>query len=125
MRKNCLMAAIVLLAACTAPSEPEVFTSSVDVDESSVALVLEALDGLTDNDIDVDSLLELARTTAMDDEKQQRFEVSYDGEDTSILFHVWREQEDWVHLYASSESEGLVNAIGPSPDVISRPRSVE
>ena len=111
MRKNCLMAAIVLLAACTAPSEPEVFTSSVDVDESSVALVLEALDGLTDNDIDVDSLLELARTTAMDDEKQQRFAVTYDGEDTDILFHVWREQEDWVHLYASSESEGLVNAI--------------
>ncbi len=98
MRKNCLLAAIVLLAACTAPSEPEVFTSSVDVDESSVALVLEALDGLTDNDIDVDGLLELAQTTAMDDEKQQRFAVSYMGEDTSVLFHVWREQEDWVHL---------------------------
>ncbi len=111
MRKNCLLAAIVLLAACTAPSEPEVFTSSVDVDEASVAQVLMVLDGLTDNDIDVDGLLELARTTPMDDEKQQRFEVSYDGEDTSILFHVWREQEDWVHLYASSESEGLVKAI--------------
>ncbi len=111
MRKNCLLAAIVLLAACTAPSEPEVFTSSVDVDEASVAQVLMVLDGLTDNDIDVDGLLELARTTPMDDEKQQRFAVSYDGEDTSILFHVWREQEDWVHLYASSESEGLVNAI--------------
>ena len=111
MRKNCLLAAIVLLAACTAPSEPEVFTSSVDVDEASVAMVLEALDALTDNGIDVDGLLELSRTTPMDDEKQQRFAVSYNGEDTSILFHVWREQEDWVHLYASSESEGLVNAI--------------
>jgi len=111
MKKNSLFVAIVLLAACTAPSEPEVFTSSVDVDETSVAQVLEALDGLTDNDIDVDGLLALALTTPMDDEKQQRFAVSYDGEDTSILFHVWREQEDWVHLYASSESGGLVNAI--------------
>ncbi len=106
-----LVVAIVLLAACTAPSEPEVFTSSVDVDEASVAQVLEALGGLTDNDIDVDGLLALALTTPMDDEKQQRFAVTYDGEETSILFHVWREQEDWVHLYASSESEGLVNAI--------------
>ena len=111
MKKNSLFVAIVLLAACTAPSEPEVFTSSVDVDESSVALVLKALDGLTDNDIDIDGLLELTRTTAMDDEKQQRFAVSYGGDETSILFHVWREQEDWVHLYASSESERLVNAI--------------
>ena len=110
MRKNCLVVAVVFLAACTAPSEPEVFTSSVDVDEASVAQVLMALDGLTDNDIDVDGLLELARTTPMDDEKQQRFAVTYGGEDTSVLFHVWREQEDWVHLYASSESEGLVNA---------------
>ncbi len=111
MKKNFLFVAIVLLAACTAPSEPEVFTSSADVDEASVALFLDALDGLTDNDIDIDGLLELTRTTAMDDEKQQRFAVTYDGEKTSILFHVWREQEDWVHLYASSESEGLVNAI--------------
>ncbi len=111
MKKNFLFVAIVLLAACTAPSEPEVFTSSVDVDETSVAQVLEALNGLTDNDIDVDGLLALALTTPMDDEKQQRFAVSYDGEETSILFHVWREQEDWVHLYASSESKGLVNAI--------------
>ena len=111
MKKNFLFVAIVLLAACTAPSEPEVFTSSVDVDETSVAQVLEAVDGLTDNDIDIDGLLALALTTPMDDEKQQRFAVTYDGEETSILFHVWREQEDWVHLYASSESEGLVNAI--------------
>ena len=111
MRKNCFMAAIVLLAACTAPSEPEVFTSSVDVDEASVAMVLEALDALTDNDIDVDGLHELARATSMDDENQQRFAVTFGGEETSILFHVWREQEDWVHLYASSESESLVNAI--------------
>ena len=42
---------------------------------------------------------------------QRRFAVLYKGEDTSILFHVWREQEYWVHLYASRESEGLVNAI--------------
>ena len=94
-----------------APNEPEVFTSSVDVDELSVAQVLDALDGLTDNDLDVEGLLELTRTTAMDDEKQQRFVVSYEGEETSLLFHVWREQEDCVHLYASSESEDLVNAI--------------
>ncbi len=111
MKKNSLFVAIVLLAACTAPSEPEVFTSSVDVDEASIAQVLEAMDRLTDNEIDVEDLLALALTTPMDDEKQQRFTVSYDGEETSILFHVWREQEDWVHLYASSESERLVNAI--------------
>ena len=122
MKKNFLVVAIVLLAACSAPSEPEVFTSSVDVDETSVAQVLEALDGLTDNDIDIDGLLALALTTPMDDEKQQRFAVSYDGDETSILFHVWREQEGWVHLYASSESENLVNAIKKMMGEFARPK---
>ena len=73
--------------------------------------VLTAVDQLTENDIDIDRLLELTETTKMDDEQQLRFAVSFSGEETEVLYHVWREQEDWVHLYASSESESLVTAL--------------
>jgi len=116
--RNTLFIAIFLLGACTSPGEPEVFTSSVDVDETSVRLVLTALDQVTD--IDVDGLLELTETTPMDDEQQERFAVSFDGEKTEILYHVWREQEDWVHLYFSSESEDLIAAIEAATDPLAR-----
>ena len=59
----------------------------------------------------VDGLLDLTESTPMDDEQQKRFAVSFNGEETEILYHVWREQEDWVHLYFSSESEDLIAAI--------------
>ena len=72
---------------------------------------LTAMDQLTDNDMDVERLLELTETTKMDDEQQERFAVSFNGKETEILYHVWREQEDWVHLYASSESASLVAAL--------------
>jgi len=110
MRKFAIFA-LILLAGCTSPGEPEVFTTSVDVDGTSVMAVLTAVDQVTENDIDVDRLLELTETTKMDDEQQLRFAVSYNGEETEVLYHVWREQEDWVHLYTSSESESLVTAL--------------
>jgi hypothetical protein len=106
--------ALALLAGCTAPGEPEVFTASVDVDGASVMAALTAVDQLTVNDIDVEQLLTLTETTKMDDEQQQRFDVSFKGADTNVLYHVWREQEAWVHLYFSSESEGLIQAIEAS-----------
>ena len=108
MRKTVFIA-IVLLAACTDRGEPEIFTYSVDVDETSVVAVLMALDQISD--VDVDNLLQLTESTAMDTEQQERFAVSFNGEDTEVLYHVWREQEDWVHLYFSSESEELTAAI--------------
>ncbi len=102
---------MALLAGCSSPGEPEVFTTSVNVDGESVLAVLTAVDQLTDNDIDVERLLELTEMTKMDDEQQERFAVSFNGEETEILYHVWREQENWVHLYASSESASLVAAL--------------
>ncbi len=117
MRKI-LFVALILIGACSSPGEPEVFTSSVDVDETSVRLVLTALDQVTD--IDVDGLLELTETTPMDDEQQQRFAVSFNGDETEILYHVWREQEDWVHLYFSSESEDLIAAIKAATESLAR-----
>ena len=120
MRKI-LFVAMFLLAGCSPPGEPEVFTTSVDVDATSVIAVLRALDQLTDNDIDVDGLLALTESTAMDDEQQQRFDVSFAGTETDVLYHVWREQEDWVHLYASSESENFVAAIKAAMEPFARP----
>ncbi len=87
------------------------FTTTVNVDGESVLAVLTAVDQLTDNDVDVERLLELTESTQMDDEQQERFAVLFSGEETEILYHVWREQEDWVHLYASSESESLIAAV--------------
>lgn len=82
--------------------------------------VLRALDQLTDNDIDVAGLLALTESTPMDDELQQRFDVSFAGTETDVLYHVWREQEGWVHLYTSSESENLVAAIRAAMEPFAR-----
>ena len=100
----------MLLAAC-APSEPETFTTSANVDDASIPAMLAALDELTDNDLPVDELHALSDSTPMDEEQQQRFAISYQGEETEMQIHIWREQVDWVHVYASSTSRDLVNAV--------------
>jgi hypothetical protein len=50
----------------------------------------------------------------MDEEQQQRVAVLFQGEETDVLIHIWREQVDWVHVYAMSESKDLVNAVEAS-----------
>lgn len=109
MRKI-LILFVVLLAACTA-TEKEVLTTSVDVDQKNVPALLAAIDKLTDNVLDVDGMLELAESTPMDEELQQRYAVKFSGSDEEILLHVWREQVEWVHLYFSSTSKELIDAI--------------
>ena len=101
---------LLFVVACT-PSEPETFTTSANIDDASIPAMLAALDRLTDNDLPVDELLELSSSTPMDEETQQRVAVSFGGEDTDMLIHIWREQTDWVHFYASSTSQEFVNAV--------------
>ena len=116
--RNIVFIALLALAACSPPGEPEVFTSSVDVDETAVSAALAALNAVTA--VDVGGLLTLTESTPMDDEQQQRFAVTFNGEETEILYHVWREQEDWVHLYFSSESEDLIAAIEAATTPLAR-----
>ena len=110
MRSILSLLAIALLAAC-AQSEPEPVTTSVDVNETQLEALFAAIDGLTDDSLDAAPLMELAATTPMDDELQTRFTVRYQGAESEVLYHVWREQVDWVHLYFSSTSEDLIDAI--------------
>ena len=109
MRKISILL-VVLLAACT-EAEKEVLTTSVDVDQANVPALLAGIDELTDDTLDVDGMLELAVSTPMDEELQQRYAIKFRDSDEEIQFHVWREQVDWVHLYFSSTSKDLVNAI--------------
>jgi hypothetical protein len=101
---------VFFLTACSSP-EPEDYTTSANVDDQRILAMLTAIDGLVDNALPVDDLLELTQTTSLDQEQQLRFPVSYRGEETEILYHVWREQEDWVHVYASSSNKRLVDAV--------------
>ena len=110
MRSILSLLAAALLMGC-AESEPERVTTSVDVDETQLEALFAAIDGLTDDTLDAASLIELAATTPMDDELEARFKVRYDGSEREVLFHVWREQVDWVHLYFSSTSKSLIDAI--------------
>ena len=105
---------VLLLIVTYTPSEAETFTTTANVDDASIPAMLAAIDGLTDNDLPVDELLALSNSTKMDDEKQKRFAVYYRGEETDMLIHIWREQVDWVHVYASSDSQDLVNAVEAS-----------
>lgn len=102
--------AVIFIAAC-APSDPETHTTSANVDDASIPAMLAAIDGLTDNELPVDELLAMTTSVPMDDEKQQRVTVAFRGEETDLLIHIWREQVDWVHVYASSTSQDLVNAV--------------
>jgi hypothetical protein len=56
----------------------------------------------------------------MDEEQQQRVVALFGGERTELLYHVWREQEGWVHVYASSTSRDLVSAVEASFKVFER-----
>ena len=104
---------VFLLAACS-PGEEETFTASANVDMEKIPAMLGAIDAISDNALPVDELIELTNTTPMDQEQQLRFPVRFEGRDTEMLYHVWREQEDWVHVYASSTTKGLVDAVEAS-----------
>jgi hypothetical protein len=101
---------VFLLAACSS-SEPETFTTSANVDDQRILAMLTAIDGIAENPLPVYELLELTKTTTLDQEQQLRFPVTFRGEETEILYRIWREQEDWVHVYASSTNEKLVDAV--------------
>lgn len=100
----------LLLVACS-PGEPENHTASADVDMDRVPAMLTALDALSVSALPVDQLIELTRTTPIDEEQQLRFPLEFAGRDTDMLYHVWREQEGWVHVYASSTTKGLIDAV--------------
>ena len=104
---------VLLLVAC-APAEPETHTTSADVDLVSIPAMLAALDELTDDELPVEELFALTNSVPMDEEKQLSFAVSFEGRDTEMMYHVWREQTDWVHVYASSTSAPLVDAVASS-----------
>ena len=108
--RRILMLIAVLLAACT-PTEEEVLTTSVDVNQSELPALLGDIDTLADNALPVDKMLELAVSTRMDEEKQERFTFAFNGSDEEIQFHIWREQVDWVHVYFSSTSMELIAAL--------------
>jgi len=104
---------LLLLVAC-APDELETYTTSANVDLASIPAMLAAIDNITNNELPVDELLALTNSVAMDEEKQQRIVVSFGENDAEMQYHVWREQTDWVHVYASSTSQDLVTAVETS-----------
>ena len=114
MVKRIVLGLVVMLAVACTPSEPETFTTSANVDDVSIPAMLAAINELTENELPVDELLALTTSVSMDDEKQQRVAVSFSGEETDMLIHIWREQTDWVRVYASSTSQDLVSAVEAS-----------
>lgn len=104
---------VLLLLGCT-PGEDEVFTTSANVDLASIPGMLAAIDDVTENDLAVGDLAELTNSVPLDEEKQERFVVSHNGVETELLYHVWREQADWVHVYASSTSKQLIDEVESS-----------
>ena len=103
----------IILAAC-APGEKEVLTTSVDVAQSQLEALFDQVNALAENELDTDKMLQLAVSTPMDAEQQDRFAVTFNGSEEEIQLHIWREQVDWVHLYFSSTSKELVAAIEES-----------
>ncbi|MDX1507595.1 MAG: hypothetical protein R3358_04905 [Woeseiaceae bacterium] len=109
MRKLIILAALAI-AGC-AERDAERYTATVDVDMSAVEAMLTAMDSATDSSIDVRALVEMTTSVPMDAEKQADLVIRVDGRDVEMFYHVWREQPDWVHIYASSTSRELVDAV--------------
>ena len=109
MRRYLILIALAL-AACT-PVEKEVLTTSVDVNHSELESLIRDVDSLTDNSLPNNKIYELAISTPMDDELQERYSFTFKGSDEDVQIHVWREQADWVHLYFSMTSKDLISAI--------------
>jgi hypothetical protein len=116
-----LLTLCVLFVASCSTSEPETYSASVNVDLSAIGALLTAIDQITEDDLDIDGLLAMTNSVPMDEEKQQRFPVSFEGDDIELMYHIWREQQDWVHVYVSSPSEGLIEAIEHSAATFARP----
>ncbi len=110
MSKPLIITLLAIVAAC-APAEPEKHTTSLSVNLARTSQLLGAMDVLLDNRIDVAALEAMTQSVPMDEEKQQVLSVTFNGASTELFYHVWREQIDWVHLYLSSPSEGLIDAI--------------
>ncbi len=98
---------LVLLVACSAPEETT-YRTSASLDDAAVPGFLAALASGVDAGVDVDALTALTDAVSMDEEKQEKFEVRSQGRSTTLVYHVWREQADWVHVYLWSPSEDLI-----------------
>ncbi|MEL7447584.1 MAG: hypothetical protein AAFN78_00150 [Pseudomonadota bacterium] len=108
--KALLVPFVLLLFACS-PSEPENITVTGNVTDDAVPVFLAALNLATDSAVDVDALVTLTESVSIDEEKQQKFAVTVNGTDTELLYHVWREQQGWVHLYLSTPSSALAQLV--------------
>lgn len=122
MIRTIAISVFAVLAAC-APSDKEVLTTSVDVSQSQLEALFDQVDALTENELDTDEMLQLAVTTPMDEELQDRYAVTFKGSNEEIQLHVWREQVDWVHLYFSSTSKELITAIEASNEKFAMPEA--
>lgn len=101
---------IVMISACQ-PTEQETHQVSTNMNLEAVPGFLQTVDALVDNDLDVTGLSEFSTSIPVDEEKQQKLAIVYRGDETTILYHVWRENIDTVHLYFSTPSEDLAAAI--------------
>lgn len=111
---------ILFIVAC-APGEEEVHRVTANMDLDNVPRFLAAIDRQTDSDLGVSDLLALTNSVPMDEEKQQEFSIVYQGAGTTLIYHVWREQADWVHLYLSTPSEALFGLIDSEAAKLARP----
>ncbi|MEM9301163.1 MAG: hypothetical protein AAGE01_03575 [Pseudomonadota bacterium] len=104
---------IMLLAGLVAcgGDAPEEVQTTVDVADEDVARVFAAVADLTEAGVDAPALAAMARNTKLDTETEDRFAVRYAGAETELMIHVWREQTDGVHLYFTSPSADLIEAI--------------
>lgn len=85
-----------------------------NVDQTALAALLNDIDAVTENELPIEEMIQLALTTPMDNEQQERFNMVFAGDNEDVLFHIWREQQDWLHLYFSSTSKNLIAAIETS-----------
>ena len=92
------------------------FEASMNFDLSAVRPFLERLEDSLALDLPVDELVDLARTTPVDEERSRMLRVTFDGTTTQLEYRVFMDDIEAPDLYFFTPSELLAERIGEQMD---------
>lgn len=114
------LASLLLLAACS-ENPPQEFKTTANLDDAGLSTLLTGIGEAAGGGFDAEAMVKLARATKLDTEEQMKLRFDFNGAETTLLYHTWREQEDEIHVYFASPSEALIKRV----DMIAAPLVAE
>ena len=108
--KRLLALFAISLVGCSAADNTH-HEASMNFDLENVAPFLEQLNRNLDLDLDVDKLVDFTERLDVDEEKQLKLFVRFNGQSLGIIYQVYMDDFDAPDLYFFAETEELAAAI--------------